>query len=144
MLFNSDILDDEFVDRVFAEVDEIFNEKDEDNPDAKLWTNKDTLLNDTLDDEFVERVFAEVDEIFNEVDDNPDIFFDTSLDKKELTIKTNRPESDFKVLTYKKIDYYIPRIVNSFPIAVFDDIKQVGVIYQNDINNIQFIVNKNV
>lgn len=127
MLSDNYILDDEFVDIIFSEFEASLNEP-EGNPDTNLLANKNTLVDDVLDnDEF----FA---------------LFETCLDEneKEETIVTNRSESDFKVLTYKKVDYYIPRIVISFPIPVYDHLKQVGVIYQNDINNIQFSVNESV
>ena len=116
--------DNEFVDSVFAEFETNSNEVEDKSEETKIDTN---LLsnNDTLDDDF----FAEFEAIF---------------DEKELAIIMNRPESDFKVLTYKKVDYYIPRIINSFPIPVFDHLKQVGVICEDDINNIQFNVNENV
>lgn len=111
--------DDEFLDSVFAEF-ETTSDDVETKSDTNLLSNK-----DTFGDEF----FAE---------------FEASLDEKEIAIIMNRPESDFKVLTYKKVDYYIPRIINSFPIPVYDHLKQVGVICEDDINNIQFNVNENV
>ena len=119
MFTESDILDYEFLDSVFGEFETSTNDI-ETKSDTNLLSNK-----DTLDDEF----FAE---------------FEASLDEKEIAIIMNRPKSDFKVLTYKKVDYYIPRIVNSFPIPVYDHLKQVGVICEDDINNIQFNVNENV
>lgn len=106
---------------------------------------------DILDDEFLDLEFeTSSNEVETKSDTNRDTldndFFaelEASLNEKELVIIANRPDSDFKVLTYKKVDYYIPRIVNSFPIPVYDHLKQVGVICQNDINNIQFNVNEN-
>jgi len=115
--------DDEFLDSVFAEFETSTNYV-EDKSDTNLLSNKDTFDDNILDDNF----FAE---------------FEASLDEKEIAIIMNRPKSDFKVLTYKKVDYYIPRIVNSFPIPVYDHLKQVGVICEDDINNIQFNVNEN-
>lgn len=115
----SDCYDEfEFIHSNFAEFETTSNYV-ETKSDTNLLSNK-----DTLDDEF----FAE---------------FEASLDEKEIAIIMNRPESDFKVLTYKKVDYFIPRIVNSFPIPVYDHLKQVGVICEDDINNIQFNVNEN-
>lgn len=120
--------DDEFVYSVFAEFETSTNDI-ETKSDTNLLSNKDILDDGILDDDILD------DEFFAE--------FEVSLDEKEIAIIMNRPESDFKVLTYKKVDYYIPRIINSFPIPVYDHLKQVGVICEDDINNIQFSVNEN-
>jgi hypothetical protein len=116
--------DDEFIYSVFADFESGFNEV-EDKFETNLLPIKDILIDDILNDDFI----AE---------------FEANLNEKELAIITNRPECDFKVLTYKNVDYYIPKIFNSFPIPVYDHLKQVGVICQNDINNIQFSVNEKV
>ena len=121
MFTESDILDDEFLDLEF----ETSSNEVETKSDTNSLSNKDILDDDTLDDDF----FAEL---------------EASLNEKELVIIANRPDSDFKVLTYKKVDYYIPRIVNSFPIPVYDHLKRVSLICEDDINNIQFNVNENV